>query len=75
MGIPLLVLVVETAFLSEARIFDWFYAHATPLFFGGAWNPVMGGASIGLADGFLAAGIGLVLFALTVFGRRHFHEI
>jgi len=75
MGIPLLVLVVETAFLSEALIFDWFYAHATPLFFGGAWNPVMGGASIGLADGFLAAGIGLILFALTVFGRRHFHEI
>ncbi|MDG1113774.1 MAG: hypothetical protein P8N63_08385 [Pseudomonadales bacterium] len=75
MGIPLLVLVVETALLPEARVFDWFYAHATPLFFAGTWNPEMGGASIGLADGFLAAGIGLILFALTVFGRRHFHEI
>ena len=75
MGIPLLVLVVEKSLLSEARIFDWFYAHATPLPFAGAWNPMMGSASIDLADGFLAAGIGLILFVLTVFGRRHFHEI
>ncbi|MDB3985818.1 hypothetical protein N9417_02105 [Pseudomonadales bacterium] len=75
MGIPLLVLVVEKSLLSEARIFDWFYAHATPLPFAGAWNPMMGSASIDLADGFLAAGIGLILFGLTVFGRRHFHEI
>jgi ABC-2 type transport system permease protein len=74
MGIPLLVLVVETALLSEARVFDWFYAHATPLPFAGAWA-VTGEVSIGLADGFLAAGIGLILFSLTVFGRRHFHEI
>lgn len=75
MGIPLLVLVVEKSLLSEARVFDWFYAHATPLPFAGAWNPMMGSASIDLADGFLAAGIGLILFVLTVFGRRHFHEI
>jgi len=75
MGIPLLVLVVEKSLLSEARVFDWFYAHATPLPFAGAWNPMMGSASIDLADGFLAAGIGLILFGLTVFGRRHFHEI
>lgn len=75
MGIPLLVLVVETSLLSEARVFDWFYAHATPLPFAGAWNPMTGGASIGLADGFLAVGIGLILFFSTVFGRRHFHEI
>ena len=75
MGIPLLVLVVEKSLLSEARVFDWFYAHATPLLFAGAWNPMMGSASIDLADGFLAAGIGLILFVLTVFGRRHFHEI
>ncbi|MDB2509861.1 hypothetical protein N9X32_04985 [Pseudomonadales bacterium] len=75
MGIPLLVLVVEKSLLSEARVFDWFYAHATPLPFAGAWNPLMGSASIDLADGFLAAGIGLILFGLTVFGRRHFHEI
>ena len=75
MGIPLLVLVVEKSLLSEARVIDWFYAHATPLPFAGAWNPMMGSASIDLADGFLAAGIGLILFGLTVFGRRHFHEI
>ena len=75
MGIPLLVLVVEKSLLSEARVFEWFYAHATPLPFAGAWNPMMGSASIDLADGFLAAGIGLILFVLTVFGRRHFHEI
>ena len=75
MWIPLLVLVVEKSLLSEARVFDWFYAHATPLPFAGAWNPMMGSASIDLADGFLAAGIGLILFGLTVFGRRHFHEI
>ena len=75
MGIPLLVLVVEKSLLSEARVFDWFYAHATPLPFAGAWNPMMGSASIDLADGLLAAGIGLILFVLTVFGRRHFHEI
>ena len=75
MGIPLLVLVVEKSLLYEARVFDWFYAHATPLPFAGAWNPMMGSASIDLADGFLAAGIGLILFVLTVFGRRHFHEI
>ena len=75
MGIPLLVLVVEKSLLSEARVFDWFYTHATPLPFAGAWNPMMGSASIDLADGFLAAGIGLILFVLTVFGRRHFHEI
>ena len=75
MGIPLLVLVVEKSLLSEARVFDWFYAHATPLPFAGAWNPMMGSASIDLADCFLAAGIGLILFVLTVFGRRHFHEI
>ena len=75
MGIPLLVLVVEKSLLSEARVFDWFYAHATPLPFAGVWNPIMGSASIDLADGFLAAGIGLILFGLTVFGRRHFHEI
>jgi ABC-2 type transport system permease protein len=75
MGIPLLVLVVEKSLLSEARVFDWFYAHATPLPFAGAWNPMTGSASIGLADGFMAAGIGLILFVLTVFGRRHFHEI
>ena len=75
MGIPLLVLVVEKSLLPEARVFDWFYAHATPLPFAGAWNPMMGSASIDLADGFLAAGIGLILFVLTVFGRRHFHEI
>lgn len=75
MGIPLLVLVVEKSLLSEARVFDWFYAHAKPLPFAGAWNPMMGSASIDLADGFLAAGIGLILFVLTVFGRRHFHEI
>ena len=75
MGIPLLVLVVEKSLLSEARVFDWFYAHATPLPFAGAWNPMMGSASIDSADGFLAAGIGLILFVLTVFGRRHFHEI
>ena len=75
MGIPLLVLVVEKSLLSEARVFDWFYAHATPLPFAGAWNPMTGSASIDLADGFLAAGIGLILFVLTVFGRRHFHEI
>ena len=31
MGIPLLVLVVEKSLLSEARVFEWFYAHATPL--------------------------------------------
>ena len=67
MGIPLLVLVVEKSLLSEARVFDWFYAHATPLPFAGAWNPMMGSASIDLADGFLAAGIGLILFVLTVF--------
>jgi ABC-2 type transport system permease protein len=75
MGIPLLVLVVEKSLLSEARVFDWFYAHATPLPFAGVWNPMIGSASIDLADGFLAAGIGLILFGLTVFGRRHFHEI
>ena len=75
MGIPLLVLVVEKSLLSEARVFEWFYAHATPLPFAGAWNPMTGSASIGLADGFMAAGIGLILFVLTVFGRRHFHEI
>ena len=75
MGIPLLVLVVEKSLLSEARVFYWFYAHATPLPFAGAWNPMMGSASIDLADGFLAASIGLILFVLTVFGRRHFHEI
>ena len=75
MGIPLLVLVVEKSLLSEARVFEWFFAHATPLPFAGAWNPMTGSASIGLADGFMAAGIGLILFVLTVFGRRHFHEI
>ena len=75
MGIPLLVLVVEKSLLSEARVFEWFYAHATPLPFAGAWNPMTGSAAIGLADGFMAAGIGLILFVLTVFGRRHFHEI
>ncbi len=75
MGIPLLVLVVETSLLSEARIFDWFYAHATPLPFAGSWDPATGAASMGLTDGFLAMGIGLILFSLAVFGRRHFHEI
>ncbi|MGK0401019.1 MAG: hypothetical protein ACJASJ_001174, partial [Candidatus Azotimanducaceae bacterium] len=34
-----------------------------------------GGSSIALTEGLLAVGIGLLLFALAVFGRRHFHEI
>ena len=75
MGIPLVVLVLETALWSETPIFDWFYAHATPLPFAGAWNPIAGGSSIALNEGLLATGIGLILFALAVFGRRHFHEI
>tara|TARA_B110000305_G_scaffold225976_1_gene273091 strand:+ start:3102 stop:3962 length:861 start_codon:yes stop_codon:yes gene_type:complete len=75
MGIPLLVLVLEKTLWSETPIFDWFYAHATPLPFAGAWNPIAGGSSIALTEGLLAVGIGLLLFALAVFGRRHFHEI
>ncbi len=75
MGIPLLVLVLEKTLWSETPIFDWFYAHATPLPFAGAWNPIAGGSSIALTEGLLAVGIGLLLFSLAVFGRRHFHEI
>ena len=75
MGIPLVVLVLEKTLWSETPIFDWFYAHATPLPFAGAWNPIAGGSSIALTEGLLAVGIGLLLFALAVFGRRHFHEI